>query len=152
MSGIPLHAFHVSVCEIEFDQDKRQLEITHRIFLDDLEVGLSKWSNEKIDIFNPADPARLDDLIGRYLTEKNTYTANGKVVTAKYLGSEREDAVMYCYQVITDIKRLKTMKVSNATLMELYDDQTNVIHIEHSEEIKSMKLSKDESVDEVVFE
>lgn len=152
MSGMSLHAFHVSVCEIEFDQDKKQLEITHRIFLDDLEMGLINWSGEKIDILNPSDPKRLDNLIGQYLSEKTSYTLNGKTVRVNYLGSEKEDAVMYCYQVVSEVKKLKSIKISNTVLMETYGDQSNVVHVERLSETKSLKLSKGESSGEVRFD
>lgn len=149
---MPLHAFHVSVCEIEFDEGKRQLEITHRIFLDDLELGLTNWSGEKIDILNPSDPKRLDQLIGKYLSEKTSYTLNKKTFQANYLGSEKEDGVMFCYQVISDVKKLKSLKVSNTLLMETFDDQSNVIHVDRLGETKSLKFNEGESSGEVVFD
>ncbi len=152
MSGMPLHAFHVSVCEIEFDNHKKQLEITHRIFLDDLEIGLTDWSNERVDVLNPSDAKQLDELIGSYLSEKTKYTLNGKTIIAKYLGSEKEDGVMYCYQVITEVKKVKSIKVTNTVLMETYDDQSNIVHIEHGDSNKSLKLSKSESWGEVSFD
>ena len=152
VSGMPLHAFHVSVCEIEFDAREQQLEISHRIFLDDLEIGLTDWSSEKVDVLNPSDPKLLDQMIGKYLSENTNYTLNGKEVKATYLGSEREEGVMYCYQVITDVKKVKTLKVTNSLLMETYDDQINIIHIESYEESKSLKLSNSESWGEMIFE
>ncbi|MEO9965362.1 MAG: DUF6702 family protein [Reichenbachiella sp.] len=152
MSGIAPHAFHVAVSEIEFDEDKRQLEITHRIFLDDLEQGLSAWSGQAIDILNPADPANLDMLIGKYLSEKTSYHINGKLATANYLGSEKEDAVMYCYQVIKGVKKVKSINVSNKVLMEIFEDQSNVMHITNASETKSLKLNESEPNGQVNFQ
>lgn len=149
---MPLHAFHVSVCEIEFDEKQKQLEITHRIFLDDLEIALTDWSKEKVDVLNPEDPELLNQMIGQYLTEKTTYLLNGKSVNASYLGSEKEESVMYCYQVITGVKKVKSLKVTNETLMETYDDQTNIVHIEKDDQMKSLKLSKSEIWGEVRFD
>lgn len=152
MSGISVHAFHVSVCEIVFDEEERQLEITHRIFLDDLELGLNQWSDQRVDVLNPSDPKALDELIGKYLSEKTSYQLNGKNMVSKYLGSEREEAVMYCYQVITDVKKMKALNVTNEVLMDLYDDQSNIIHVENSGLTKSMKFSAGESTGEVIFD
>lgn len=152
MSGMPLHAFHVSVCEIEFDEKQRQIEITHRIFLDDLEMALTNWSKETIDVLNPSNPKKLDEMIGRYLSERTTYTLNGKKVSATYLGSEKEESVMYGYQVITDVKKMKSLKVENLLLMETYDDQTNIVHIESNGESKSLKLSNSDKSGEVIFD
>lgn len=152
ISGTPLHAFHVSVCEIVFDNDQRQLEITHRIFHDDLELALTEWSGQKVDILNPSDPQWLDSLIGGYLQEKTIYTLNGKDVKSNYLGAEREEGVMYCYQVIPSVKKLKSLNVSNTVLMEIFDDQSNVIHVESQDETKSLKLDVGLSYGFVKFE
>lgn len=149
---MPLHAFHVSVCEIEFDDKKKQLEITHRIFLDDLEVGLAQWSKEKVDVTNPSDSKQLDQWIGKYLSERTSYVLNGKKAEAEYLGSEKEDGVMYCYQVISEVKKLQTLKVTNTVLMETYDDQSNIVHVEKFDESKSLKLSNSETWGTVSFE
>lgn len=149
---MPLHAFHVSVCEIEFDESKKQLEITHRIFLDDLEIGLADWSEEQVDVLNPENPKHLDQMIGKYLTEKTTYVINGKSVRATYLGSEKEESVMYCYQVVTNLKKVKSLKVTNTLLMEIYDDQTNIVHLENGDQMKSLKLSDSETWGEVNFD
>ena len=152
MSGMSLHAFHVAVTEIEYDGKSSQLEITHRIFIDDLEVALTEWSSEKIDILNPSDPAKLNELIGKYLSEKTSYILNEKEVEVKYLGSEREEAVMYCYQFVSDIKKVKSLKVSNTVLMETFDDQTNIVHVANNETNMSLKLSKNENSGEVSFD
>lgn len=152
VSGMPLHAFHVAVCEIEFDDNSRQLEITHRIFLDDLELALTEWSSERVDVLNPTDSKKLDEMIGKYISEKTVYTLNGKTVSANYLGSEKEESVMYCYQVITDVKKVKSLKVRNTLLMETYDDQKNIVHIECGDQMKSLKLSDSETWGEVTFE
>lgn len=152
MSGIALHAFHVSVCEIEFDEKQKQIEITHRIFLDDLEIGLTNWSNEKVDVLNPSDPVVLDQMIGKYLTEKTFYSLNGKSVKASYLGSEKEESVMYCYQVISSVKKLKSLKIKNTLLLETYDDQVNIVHVENGDQMKSLKLSTSEPSGEINFD
>ena len=147
-----LHAFHVAVTEIEYDGKSSQLEITHRIFIDDLEVALTEWSSEKIDILNPSDPAKLNELIGKYLSEKTSYILNEKEVEVKYLGSEREEAVMYCYQFVSDVKKVKSLKVSNTVLMETFDDQTNIVHVANNETNMSLKLSKNKNSGEVSFD
>lgn len=152
MSGMPLHAFHVSVCEIEYDEKQRRLEITHRIFLDDLEIALTDWSGEQVDVLNPADPKQLNEWIGKYVSEKTSYELNGKNVIASYLGSEKEESVMYAYQVITDVKKVKSLKVTNTLLMETYDDQANIVHVEHGEFSKSLKLSNSDIWGEVRFD
>ena len=41
-----LHPFHVSVCDVDFKEESKSIQVSQRIFLDDLEKAL----NEKYDI------------------------------------------------------------------------------------------------------
>ena len=46
--SMAIHPFHVSVCEIEFDQKTEALQITQRIFLDDIETWVKKNFCERL--------------------------------------------------------------------------------------------------------
>ena len=140
-----LHDFHVSICEIEFDQERKALEVTHKLFLDDLEESLRKWSgNDKIDVTNPKDKALFQQMLNNYLLINFTMTANGKQLDISYLGSEIEDDVMYCYVDIVGVKKLKSIAVKNTLLMDMYADQVNIVHVEVNGETRSMKLDKED--------
>ncbi|UXX80939.1 hypothetical protein N7E81_07480 [Reichenbachiella carrageenanivorans] len=152
ISGMPLHAFYVSVANIEYDAKSKQVEISHRIFLDDLENGLTEWTGEQVDVLNPTTPEQLDEIIGKYLNAKTSYQVDGKSVTAQYLGSEKDDGVMYCYQVISSVKKLKSLTVTNTILMEIFDDQTNIIHMKKVGDTKSLKLNNKERSGTIVFD
>ncbi|MEO1098652.1 MAG: DUF6702 family protein, partial [Bacteroidota bacterium] len=56
-----LHPLHVSVCEIEYDSNKKSLEIIQRIFLDDLESEIRLDLNQpELDITLPNNGLTLD--------------------------------------------------------------------------------------------
>ena len=58
------HPFHVSVTDIEHDAESKSIQVSHRIFLDDLEIGLKKYHKiEKLDTYAPESQERLDSLI-----------------------------------------------------------------------------------------
>ena len=147
-----LHDFHVSVCEIEYDEKRKALEVTHRLFLDDLEETLRHWSGDNtIDVMNPPDKSEFQQMLGKYLLEKFSVRVNDKQVDLKFLGAEIEDDVMYCYIDIINIKKLNSIEITNTTLLDLYEDQTNIVHIIVNKETKSLKLDKKNPVDSIEY-
>lgn len=146
VNGFLFHDFHASVCDVEYDGKRKALEITHRIFLDDLEEALRKWSgNNKVDVINPTNKEQFQQMLGRYLLENFAIKVNNKQVSMNYLGSEMEDDVMYCYIDMVPVKKVKSLEVTNSILIQMFDDQINIVHVDIAEETKSLKLNKHNS-------
>lgn len=144
LNGILAHDFHISVCEIEYDQGSESLEMTHRIFLDDLEATLVTWSGDpSVDVYNPKDEKKLKELIGKYLLEKFAVKVNGSNEKMVFIGSESEDDIMYCYIELPKVKKLQSIHILNTILMDKFEDQINMVHIYRGEETTSTKFSKD---------
>ena len=49
------------------------------------------------------------------------------------------------------VKKLKKIRVQNRILHELYDDQTNLVHVNNGNGIKSLKLDRGSDTDELVY-
>ena len=48
LSSFAWHKFYVSVTQIDYVPNKKRIEITHRIFIDDLEKALEKRDNYEL--------------------------------------------------------------------------------------------------------
>ena len=138
------HPFHVSVTDIEHDAEAKSIQVSHRIFLDDLEVGLKKYHNiEKLDTYEPESQEQLDSLIGAYLKKKVLFLINGESKAFNYLGSELEGDARWCYYEIENVEQVDEAEVTNVALMEVFDDQQNIVHFKSKGKLKSYKLDKD---------
>ena len=139
------HPFHVSVTDIEHDAQSQAVQISQRIFIDDLEQGLKAFHNmERVDTFNPEDTDELDSLIGAYLTEKVFFRLDDKDYDFNYLGSEVEGDARWCYYEIEGVNSVSKAEITNITLMEQFDDQQNIVHFKSNDLLKSYKLDKDQ--------
>jgi hypothetical protein len=138
------HPFHVSVTDIEHDAESKSIQVSHRIFLDDLEIGLKKHHKiEKLDTYEPESQERLDSLISSYLKKKVLFVINGKSMEFNYLGSELEGDARWCYYEIEGVEEVNEAEVTNVALMDAFDDQQNIIHFKSKGTLKSYKLDKD---------
>ncbi len=143
VSGVVAHDFHISVCEIEFDADSKALEITHRVFLDDLEETLKSWSGDQsVDVMNPKDPKALQEMIGKYFLENFAINIGNKKAELSFLGAESEDDVMYCYIELPGVRKVSSIYVTNKVLMEKFDDQMNMVHFYSGDKSASMRFSR----------
>jgi len=146
------HPFHVSICEINYDEKTHALQITHRIFLDDLEEGLNASYKESLDLLNPKDLNKINNLVEDYLSSRFTVIVNGKVKKIDYLGNEMGKDVMWCYMEITKVKKVDTIEIEDKILFEAFDDQSNIIHVDYHNQIKSLRLVSKKSKDLITFE
>lgn len=141
-----LHPFHVSVTDIVHNAKNQSLEISQRIFIDDFEQGLKKFHKmDYINTYEPDDPIVLDSLIGVYLKEKVFFKIDGKDLSFNFLGSEVEGDARWCYFEIENVAQINEVEITNITLMEVFDDQQNIVHVKVGEELKSYKFDKDDN-------
>ena len=138
-----LHPFHVSVSEVKYKEDIKALQISTRIFLDDLEVAMQTYiGDETLDIMKAENWTIVNEHLHTYLLENiKCYDAKG-MLDLKYVGAEIEDDVMWAYLEIEKVKKLKTITIWNSVLTESFDDQENLIHFRAFDKVKSARLFK----------
>lgn len=128
MTSVDLHKFYVSVNQIDFVPKKKALEITSRIFIDDLDLALEKKYGKKQHLGSSKETSASVDFLKKYLKEKFTIKVNGQQKEIIFLGKEVEDNVLICYLTVKDVEKVTSLEIKNKILMELYEQQ----HIFHT--------------------
>ncbi|WP_057938958.1 DUF6702 family protein [Algoriphagus resistens] len=121
------HPFHLSLTEIRWNKDTKKLEISQKIFWDDLEIALSGYHNESIDFLNPANKEKLHKQIQSYLLEQNTIWIEESVVPINFIGYEVEEDAAWFYLESELVKKPTSLKVKNSLLVTNFPDQKNVV-------------------------
>ncbi|MGW8123338.1 DUF6702 family protein [Roseivirga echinicomitans] len=142
---LSLHPFHVSVCDIEHNTEAKALQISQRIFMDDLATALQTFHKmDYIDTYKPKDLTKLDSLINEYLQTKIFITIDGNKAKLDYIGSELEGDARWCYIEVKNISTISELDISNVVLFESFPQQENIVHIKANNKLKSYKLNKKE--------
>ena len=136
------HPFHVSVCDVEFNEEAKSIQLSQRIFLDDLEQTLNEKYRVNLVIDDELSKVYRDSLIKVYLFESLHVSVDGKEKKGIYIGNEIEDDAMWCYIEYKGVKKFKTLKISSIVLIETFEDQANIVHFTHGDYEKSIKLDK----------
>lgn len=147
-----LHPLHVSVTEIEMDEKEKRLEIMMRVFVDDLETTLRQSLKQpELDILNPKSQT-LDHMMEAYLRPRFKILLDGKVQTFKYLGHEQENEAFIFYIEVDKVRKWKTIQVQNDIITEVFDDQSNLVHVNWGDTVRSLRLTRNHPVDKLSFD
>ena len=138
------HKFYVSICQLEFDSERKVFEIGQGIFIDDLEKVLSKANGDIfIDVRTIPDDS-LNRLLENYLGDKITLRANGRPSEINFIGFERGPVVVWCFLESNKIKKIQNMEFGNSVLMEMFEQQEIIVNLKIDDFSKSYRLKHDE--------
>jgi len=140
--GLQIHPFYVSVCEIYHNPNTEALEISMKIFIDDLEVAIQKSANPSFKISEGADKNLIENEIEKYLENKFLIEIDSKIPEKKLIGYELDSDAIICYIEIKKIKQISNIKIYNSILTEVYEDQINLTHFQYKDQLKSLKTTK----------
>lgn len=132
------HPFYISVCQVDHNPDSGALELSFRIFTDDLEQALESMGTDRLRLGTEREAEKADLYIGRYLARHVEIEINGQRVRAAFLGKEVDSDAIWCYLEVEDIPRLKTMTMTNILLLESFEDQVNLVHVNANGQKKSL--------------
>lgn len=146
------HPIHLSITEIDHNEKSKALQMTMRIFIDDLELSIRKKVNDpELDLLEPGNGKTTDNLVKDYLTETVKLKVDKKAVKINYLGHEIEGPAMICYVEIENIKKFTTIEVTNRVILETHDDQSNLVNVNYKDKVKSIRLTNDKPTSSVTF-
>lgn len=140
-----LHPFFVSVTEVRHNEKSKSLEISTRIFYDDLEEALAKANQTKVDILKPTDRESINRLLGEYLQQHLQVSVDGKSLSLRFLGYEIDNDAAWCYLEVPEVRQVKRIVIQNDVLFAERRAQTNMLHVMVGGKRKSTKLNNPES-------
>jgi len=149
---VGLHPIHISVTEINYNEKSKSLQITSRIFIDEMELGVRTQRKEpELDILNPKIGTTTKQLINNYLNAHFKVKIDGNPAKINFLGYEKEDISFVSYLEIENVKKLKTIEVFNDIITEIHDDQSNLVHVTYKSPIKSARLTRENTSEIFTF-
>jgi hypothetical protein len=137
------HKFYTAIYKIDFNASKKRLEITTRIFTEDLNVAVSKKYNRKSTIASDKETSEDIDFLKKYLSEKIILKINGKPKPIRFLSKEVEDNVLVCYFNCDDISKIKTFEITNSVLTEIFEEQQNIVQLNINSKKQTLLLSSE---------
>ena len=136
---------------MEYDSERKAIEVQKKIFFDDFEIALKKKNNlEKFDILN-SKTELVDNYIEAYLKENVSFEVNDKVYDINYLGHEYINGTINCYYEVLKVKKIKNIIITDRSLFSSFDDQENLIYFEMMNNLSTIRLKNPNQKDEIIF-
>lgn len=136
-----IHKYYISVTQIDYIKEKKVVQITSRIFIDDFENVLKENYDENIILGNEKELEVVDKYIERYLKDNIIVNINGKSSNITFIGKEYDDDIVRCYLEIEGVKKIKYFQILNTVLFDLFEDQQNIVKIKMNSKQKSFMLT-----------
>jgi len=134
------HPFYISVTEMNLNPTDKTLEVSCKMFADDLEQILEKNNHAELDISADKDKTKFDSYIPSYIKSHLTVSIDGRPVSLSYIGFEKEKESAYCYFQVENVASLKKIDINNSILQDFTSDQINIIHVMVNGKRQSTKL------------
>ena len=138
-----VHEYYVSITQIEYVKDKKEVQIITRIFIDDFEKLLRERYDPNITLASEDESPKVDFYMEKYLTEKIQIKINNQDIDVTFLGKEYEADIVYCYLEIQNIESIETFEITNQVLFDLYSEQQNIVRTKINGKNKSFILIKE---------
>ena len=137
------HEFYLSVTEVVYKKDQKALQITSRVFTDDMQRVLNTRYDKNIKLSYEKDLKANKSLFQKYLEQKLKITVGNKQISLTYLGCKFDADQLVLFLEAENVKDFSTVEVENLVLTDLFDDQKNIVHVQKADETKSALLNKE---------
>ena len=139
------HKFYVSVTNATYSVKDDALQMTSRVFIDDLEEVLKERYDIEAHLATDQESDLAHEYLEKYLRAKFVVEINGEPRTYAYIGKKYDDDVVVFYLEVSafDFPTVKTIQIQNEMLTDMYDEQQNIIHFKIDGKKKSFVLMKE---------
>lgn len=129
LTASSVHKFHMALYQINYAPEKKMLQITSRIHIDDLNKALEKKYHKKNSIAAEKESAEDLILLKDYLSNHFSIKVNDQIKPMNFLSKEIEGDELVCYWNIKNIPKINTLEIYNTVLIECFSDQQNMINV-----------------------
>ncbi len=141
LSSFNFHKFYVSIYQINYASEKKMIQITSRIFIDDMNKALEDKYSKKTHLGEENESIEDVALMNKYLVENFSIKVNGENKTYHFLSKEIENNVIIGYYSIKNIPKINSLEVQNTVLLDQGFDQQNIIQSKLYGEKNSLLLT-----------
>lgn len=145
------HPFYISVIDIKHDAKSHNLNISVKLFTNDIENALKKTTSKTIDLLNPKNKSEMEIELMNYIKQRFSLTINLKPTKLDFIGYEKEEDAIWIYLEVKKVNQPKTLKINTKLLYDFLPLQTNIVHVEINGIKKSSKVTNPDSIIEFKF-
>lgn len=141
LCSFSVHKFHTALYQINYASEKKMLQITSRIHIEDINKALEIKHKKKIILGDEKETSEDVKLLKDYLIKNFSIKVNGQLSPINFLSKEIEGDEIVCYSNIKGVSKINSLEIYNTVLIQYFSDQQNRINVTVSGEKKSFLLT-----------
>jgi hypothetical protein len=145
------HPFHATITSFDCKQNNKSIEVTMKIFTNDLEAALREDKHPDLNIDSPKYIYDVDSLIFGYINKHLSFFAESKKRKLTWVGKEIENDITWCYLEIVDIDNFSSIRIENKLFLSIFDDQLNICQIYCGDKPETIMFHKEKQFGEIKF-
>ena len=134
------HPFFVSMTELRHRPAEKKLEISVRVFTDDLEKDLAKECQCKTDLLDPGKHPQMEVILKKYLDKVLKIKANGQTLKPTWVGFEQEEESTWSYLEVENMPGIQSLVVENEILFFTQPKQVNLVRFKTDNKDQTRQL------------
>ena len=137
------HDIHVSMCELQFDEQTSAFQVSIKIFIDDLEIAMKKEGYPPLNLGSANENELTPEYLESYIDKYFSIEIDGKKLSPHFVGKEISDdfqAVWSYLEYPGEISKAKKCTLTNRILLDIYNDQRNIMDIRMSKSHKAYTI------------
>lgn len=152
------HDFYLSLFQIRHNTEANTLEISIKVFSDDLEKAISTQTQQTINLAtttpdNQAQQQSIDTYISRYVAHNLQISINDTTPQLNFIGKEvdLDDATWLYFEINLIDANIDSMAIECYVLTELFGAQINMFQLMINEQEYSAVLHKGKTQKQFTF-
>jgi len=124
------HKYYTSLAQAEYDAESKSMEVTLRVFADDLELALTRRAGLAVSLDRTKN---ADRLVLAYLRDTfEIRNRDGEAKALKWVGMELRAGVAWLYVEAEMPEGLSGARLRDHVLFELFAEQVNTVSVRYA--------------------
>ena len=137
--NLDFHKFYVSTTDIVYKSEKKSIQITTQLFIDDIE-RLLQQDNPGVRLDPDSDSKYINTILEAVLNKVFRIQMDQEFINFEFIGREYKYDILQCYMEIEVLSPPETISIKNTIFFNLFEDQQNIIHFKNGNIRKSFLL------------
>jgi hypothetical protein len=138
------HPYYISLTEIRIDTTTKNIQISCRMFTDDLQDALYRNYDFKKELIPGEADQPTQIILDKYIQERLKVIVGKEIAEVKIIGYEVEEESTWCFFEGSIKSNATKITVKNSLLYDFLPGQVNMIHCYLQKSRKSYKLNNPE--------
>lgn len=145
------HPIHISITNITHIEETNQLEVSVRLFRDDLEMIINHKYDQNISLTNDKIEEEASISVNKYINDMLAFIVNNDTLSIDETIVDIDNLMLVANFNLKIVGELSSMEIINILMMDAFQDQKNLLIINHNDTEKGYQFTIDNYQQKIVL-